>query len=197
MGKLPRVAAVAVALALTACGDDNPTSQGPAPVIDQAFEPGTPTSVVTVGSVGAYAQTFTAGITGTLTSVDLLLSTQGGDDTIRVDVRGTSGGNPNLDDAVVLGSRLIAATSLPAYPSTAFVAVNLASQAILVDSGQVLAIVLIRVAGTGPPDVVMRSESSLAEEYPNGTAMQRNGGSGTAWMSLTYDNFFRTRVLVP
>jgi hypothetical protein len=137
------------------------------------------------------------GKTGTLTSVDLILAEQGLDDLIRVDIRGTTGGNPNLDDGAVVASRVVAASSLPGFSSKSFVTIDLSNQAIPCVAGQVMAIVLIRLVGSGSSDVLWITENTAGEDYAGGTALQRNGGSGTAWTSLPNDFYFRTRVLSP
>jgi hypothetical protein len=188
--------ACALALAFSGCGDDTPTGPLVAPVVDQAFEPGAATALVGIGNVGAYTQTFTAAQTGTLTSIDLILSAQGTDDTIRVDIRGTTAGFPNLDDGVVLGSRLVAAADLPSVPERKFVTIDFIHQGIPCSAGQRLAIVVIRVAGSGPADVLWITENQAGEEYAAGTAMQRNGGNGTGWTPFASDFYFRTHVLV-
>src|SRR5262245_22506753 len=186
--------ACALSLAVCGCGD-SPTGPTTGAVVDQAFEPGAANALVGVGNVGAYAQTFAVGRTGTLTSIDLILMAQGADDTIRVDIRGTSATFPSLDDSVVLGSRLVAAADLPPV-NQGFVTINFV-QGIPCTPGQRLAIVLIRVAGSGNADVLWITENQTVEEYAGGTALQRNGGNGTGWTNIGSDFYFRTRVVVP
>lgn len=187
----------AFALYVAACGEDS-TSPASKPIVDQEFAPGNPNAFFGVGVVGAWAQTFTVGVTGMLHSIDLILVGGVGDDVIRIDIRGTTSGNPNLDDGTVLGSVLVAAPTLPMGPSIPpFVPIDFTSQQIPVIAGQTLAIVLIRVVGSGTSDVFWVGENG-AEEYPGGTALQRNGGSGAGWTALPgNDLYFRTKVLAP
>jgi hypothetical protein len=192
------VFAGAVLLGLSGC-EDEPTAVTPGltTTVDQAFEPGAANALVGIGQVGAYAQTFTVGKTGTLEAVDLLLVSQGGNDLIRVDIRGAANGNPHLDDGVVLGSRLVTAASLPMIPSQTFVTIDFAGQDIPCVAGQTLAIVLIRAVGSGGSSVLWITENEPVEDYAAGTSLQRNGGSGTAWMPFASDFYFRTRVFAP
>ncbi len=193
--RLPKLWALAFSFA--ACGEDDTSSPAPTPTVDQEFAPGAANALVGIGTVGAWAQTFTVGTGGTLHSVDLILAAQGADDVVRIDIRGTTGGSPNLDDGAVLGSVLVTAPSLPTVPSTAFVTIDFSDREIPLIAGQVLSIVLIRVVGTGNADVLWIYENQAAEEYAGGTALQRNGGSGTGWTAFASDFYFRTNVLAP
>jgi hypothetical protein len=194
LGLLRPLLLLVLPLALSACESDKSTGPTPpVPAVDQAFEPGTPNAIVGVGNTGAWGQTFTVGATGTLSSIDLILASQGPEDVIRVDVRGANG-TPHADDGVLLGSRLIAASSLPAVPSQAFVTIDFASQSIPCVAGQTLAVVLIRVSGSGNADVLWITENQSGEDYAGGSGMQRVGGSGTSWAAITGDFYFRTRV---
>jgi len=194
------VLASVLALGLSACGGGNDSSTPPpGPTVDQVHEPGTVGFNVFVNS--ALAQTFTVGMTGTLDSVDLLLQTQSSasDHMIRIDIRGTTGGSPNLDDGAVLGSRLVTATSLPVSPSQAFVTIDFRGEGIPVIAGQTLAIVLMYVSGNSVAGVVWLGEPASVEEYVGGAPFFRLGGSGTAWnvSNPDSDQYFRTRVLTP
>jgi hypothetical protein len=188
--------ALVLILALSvACGSDETTAPAVrTPTLDQVFEPGAANAIVGFATVGAWAQTFTVGLTGTLSSVDLILSSgPTADDVIRVDIRGTTAGNPNLDDGAVLGSRLVSGLGLPENNSSAFVRVDFSAQNIPVIAGQRLAIVLMRVVGTGGSDVLWITENQ-PEDYLGGNGVQRNGGTGAAWTPLVSDFYFRTHV---
>lgn len=193
--KRARLALVLILALSVACGSDEPTAPAVrTPTLDQVFEPGAADAVAGFATVGAWAQTFTVGLTGTLASVDLILSSgPTADDVIRVDIRGTTAGNPNLDDGAVLGSRLVSGLGLPVNNSSAFVSIDFSAQNIPVIAGQKLAIVLMRVVGTGGSDVLWITENQ-PEDYPGGNGAQRNGGSGVAWAPLASDYYFRTHV---
>ena len=188
-----RPVAWVAALALTACDADN--SPAPFATVDQVFAPGAADAVTGIGQVGAYAQTFTAGRTGTLSSIDLILAAQGSDDVIRIDVRSVVGGSPSLDDGVVLGSRQFTASSFPATPSQAFVIIDFRGQGISCVAGQSLAIVVTRVSGAGASAVLWITENQATEDYVAGSGFQRTAGSGTGWTPLANDFYFRTQLL--
>ena len=190
-----RLAMVLMLALSVSCGSVDSTAPAlPTPTLDQRFEPGAANTAGGFENMGARAQTFTVGLTGTLTSVDLILSSgPTADDVLRVDIRGTTGGNPNLDDGAVLGSRLVSGLGLPVNNTSEFVSIDFSSLNIQVIAGQQLAIVIMRVVGSGGSDVLWVGENQL-EDYPAGHDVQRNGGSGTTWTSLTNDFYFRTYV---
>lgn len=167
----------------------------PQPIVDQSFEPGSSNALSGFSNSDSWAQTFTVGVTGTLDSVDLFLESQGALDVVRFDVRGTVGGNPDLDDGLVLGSVLVAATDIPLAPGAGFVTLDFSDQAIPVVAGQVLAIVGIKASGGAPTDVLIIAENNGG--YADGAAFQRHGGSGVPWSALISDFYIRTRVLPP
>ena len=74
------------------------------PILDQSFDPVLPSFSITIGTFGIVpppnnldgAQTFTVGVTGLLTSVDLMVGRDSGSTTedLLLDIRTTSGGVP-------------------------------------------------------------------------------------------------------
>jgi hypothetical protein len=87
------------------------------------------------------AQTFTVGITGQLTSVEVLIGGFNETADLLVDIRPTVNGVPEQDDSAVLGEVVVPGAEVPGYPST-FMDLDFSTQNIQVTSGSVLAIVL-------------------------------------------------------
>jgi len=144
------------------------------PVLDQIFDPGTPPSwQAGIGSPGSpfeldTAQTFTVGLSGTLTQVDVLVKIEtfyGSSATLDWDIRPTSGGAP-LESA---GSALISGTINTGLPLTSyqFVTLDLLPAGISVTTGDQLAIVLSTSFGS------MGWGGSSGDYYADGAAFQR------------------------
>jgi hypothetical protein len=167
---------LAPGLALAGTLDQQQTSTGGA-----AFSIGTNQTV---------AQTFTAGITGTIDEVDLHLgySVSAPTAPLTVEIRSASGGVPTN---TVLASSSIPASSAPA--SSAFVPVAFASQA-SVAAGTQYAI----VASSATPAITNNYEwtdAPSANPYPGGTALYAPPGS-SAWANdTTADVAFKTYVV--
>ena len=144
-------AAILAMLAVTIAA---PTSAHAAPILDQAFVP--PSDMhFQAGIFGApqpfgridLAQTFTVGITGFLSQIDVFVLHSGasGPGPLLLDVRSTIGGVPSESDIAVLGHASIQSDAMPIGPPPlfhAFVSFDLSPFAIPVVAGDVLAIVL-------------------------------------------------------
>lgn len=122
------------AVALVAFG----ASQARAAILlDQYFTP-TPTVYSGVGEADK-SQTFTVGLAGTLSRVELLLR-DGVQGNVLFDIRRTSSGLPIESDADILATAVIPTSSLPA--DGGYVSVDIGSFAVSVSPDDVLAIVL-------------------------------------------------------
>ncbi len=165
-----------------------------APTLDQSFETG-----IQLGVCGQpdNAQTFTVGLSGTLSAIHVKVQkkTSANLDLV-IDVRDTVGGSPTEDDGAVLATTTITASSLPIDTST-WIEFNVASAGINVEVGDVLAIIL-RV-----PDATTNANyfwlSGFSNPYTGGQRWGRGSTLGTSWNG-TYANFgdtdmdFRTFV---
>jgi hypothetical protein len=183
-----------------------PAPSRAAAILDQSFDPGTPSAFAAVfgptSGFGAIfqdvAQTFTVGVSGQLTQIDILMTTRGtppGD--LILDVRSTTAGVPNEDDGSVLGSIVVPAATLP---PASFVSFDLSGAGIQLAAGDVVAFVL------------RSRDSTLGDDYwigggdPGGYAagdafLRQNGSPGTwqPWDGSTnvIDLGFKTYMLVP
>jgi hypothetical protein len=184
-----------------------PVSSQADPILDQEYDPGAisaaagifgPTPPNFSGIYQDVAQTFTVGLTGQLTSVEFLLSSIGtppGD--LILDIRGTTGGVPNENDASVLGSSVLTATVLGS--PAAFVSFDLTASNIQVTTGQVLAIVLRSRDSTLGDDY--RANGDEGGTYAGGAGYLRSQGTGVwdAWETGVgpIDFGFKTYTLIP
>ncbi|MDX2130829.1 MAG: hypothetical protein SFY69_02105 [Planctomycetota bacterium] len=146
------------------------------------------------------AQTFTVGLGGTLTSVDLQLWRS--PSTPLPDVTFTLLGTTPLgfpDPANVLATRTIPITSIPEstfIPDPPFppITVDLAADMIPVQPGEVYAIALTRAGLGSPPWVLWGSSGGESYAGGNGYFIQPNG---QGWQIGDADFGFRTVVNVP
>jgi hypothetical protein len=109
------------------------------PILDQSFEPATLSRFLGIGPGTSGAQTFTVGITGILTEVDVLVERNGGAG-LRFDIRPTVNGVPVENDAMTLASITVPASTVP-FPAS-FLDFDVSSFGILISQGEILAMVL-------------------------------------------------------
>jgi MYXO-CTERM domain-containing protein len=148
------------------------------PVVDQSYLPAVTDSTAEIGSLVVpvdFAQTFTVGVPGTLTSVEVQIARGTGvTSSLIADVRTTTAGSPGTD-AAILASITMPAASVPtsfslfAFDFTAF---NLG-----VNTGDVLAFVLRSADTVDTYDW----NATRANGYSGGGAFVRlnNGSWGT------------------
>jgi hypothetical protein len=173
-----------VVLILLLCGVHH---AGAVPVLDQSFEPQNPLLLLGTASEGNSAQTFTVGITGVLSQVDVLIEQNGPFPELRLDVRPTVDGLPIEDDNAALASVTVPLAAIP-FPR-AFLSFDVSSFGIHVSQGELLAIVLTGNArwygvapGIGTPAV--EGLAPVADDpYPGGAAYFR-GPPGAPTFSL-------------
>jgi hypothetical protein len=190
-----------VVLTLLLCGVHH---AGAVPVLDQSFQPQNPLLLLGTASEGNSAQTFTVGITGILSQVDVLVEQNGPFPELRLDVRPTVQGLPMEDDNAALASVTVPLAAIP-FPR-AFLSFDVSSFGIHVSEGELLAIVLTGNArwygvapGIGTP-IVVEALAPLADDpYPRGAAYFRGPpGAPTFGLpgggSLVADLGFRTFV---
>lgn len=160
-----------------------------AQVKDQVFEPAVPDTIPTIFSNLRWAQTFTVGITGTLTGVDVLVAQMFGPqpEDLDVTIYDTINGQPHA--ALTAPVHLPAAT-IPnvSHPATFSEYAFLHSQfALHVSAGDVLAIVV----STGPTSQYMWA-GALMGGYERG---QLYTTTTTTWAAAgSEDQVFRTYV---
>jgi len=171
--------------------------------VDQEFAPATPNFSAVVGSGNQvdWAQTFTVGLSGRLTGLDLRIGRQPTtQQPLLYDLRNTSANAPTESDAGanVLVSGQLQASEVPtdfelSAPPNVFVHIDLSAAALQVNAGDVLAIVLrsdnpgtaYRWFGVnGPPSI---------PRYSGGDSYHRNL-AGWNKLSESGDNAFRTYV---
>lgn len=173
-------------------------------VLDQSFIPSPAASyqgnIIYRPLDGSYvdqAQTFTVGITGTLTNVEVLIEGFNQTADLLVDIRPTINGEPTLDDSAILGEVAIPASDIPGFPHT-FINADFSTQNINVTSGDELAIVLKIDRSSAGGDYSWRGETG--DLYDSGVAYTRADlGSGYEWFSptsggLTVDYGFKTFI---
>jgi len=140
------------------------------------------------------AQTFTVGITGQLTDVQVLINGFSQTADLVVDVRPTVNGVPVSDDSAILGEVAIPASEIPGFPFT-FVNFDFYSRNIHVTSGDELAVVMRIDKSSQGGDYGWRGDTG--DKYSSGVAYTR--GSTYDWFaptsdSLTVDYGFKTFV---
>jgi len=143
--------------------------------LDQSYN-AAPDAAGQVGFTGgtipvSWAQTFTVGITGQLTGVDILVQKSAPTMPLLFDLRTTVAGVPTLPDS---GANILASLSIPgaSVPSpAAYLALDLTGASVFVSTGDVLAIVL-------------RSSGVITEYAWLGTKADGYAG-GQAWLRLT------------
>jgi hypothetical protein len=157
-------------------------------VKDQAFEPPSPDTILTIFSNYRWAQTFTVGVTGTLTRIDVLVAQlfQAQPEDLEITIFDTSSGAPHvalttpvhLSPASVPIVLHVSNFSDYAYLSAAF--------ALPVTAGDVLAIVV----STGPASEYYWA-GVFAGGYPAGQLYRT---TSAAWVPGSEDQAFRTFV---
>lgn len=176
---MPRRTLAWVALALfaasplVACGGGGGGNNPPAPVavLDQAFEPTSVNNFASCDSGYCPAQTFTVGITGTLTGFDLYIRRIAIAGSVTVDLRATNAGVPLTDDANFYEAFTFDASVLPA--SSQLVHFELTSP-LQVIAGEVLAITL-RDTVYGSGQLVGWDGSAFPGPYASGAQYARVG----------------------
>lgn len=140
------------------------------------------------------AQTFTVGVTGQLTNIEVLIEGFSQTADLLVDIRPTINGIPISDDSAILGEVAIPASEIPGFPHT-FINVDYSSQNIHVTSGSELALVLKIDRSSQGGDYSWRGDTG--DLYTSGVAYTRT--STTDWLApmsggLTVDYGFKTFV---
>jgi hypothetical protein len=143
----------------------------PPGTLDQSQNTGT----ATIGTTADVYQTFTVGITGTLTGVQVYMNGDGSA-TATVAIQSTTGGNPSLTDIVSTASVVPAADGLVDFTFSTGVSVT---------SGDVLAIRINTGASTA-------AWGSSSDAYVGGQAMWLNGG----WQAVPNMADFRFQTFV-
>lgn len=173
----------------------------PTAVLDQSF---VPSSVASYQGNIVYrpldpehvdqAQTFTVGITGQLTNIEVLIEGFNQTADLLVDIRPTINGIPVSDESAMLEEVSIPGSEIPGFPHT-FINADVSSQNIQVTAGSELAIVLKIDRSSQGGDYGWRGETG--DLYPSGVAYTRTGT--TDWVAplsdgLTVDYGFKTFV---
>jgi hypothetical protein len=163
------------------------------PVLDQSFTPSLPTDrVANVGQSNLvdWGQTFTVGLTGTLTSFEIAVRTAaaGATNPLLVDLRTTTGGVPTTPDA---GANVLFSTTVSSGIGTTFTTLTFAP-GLSVVAGDVLAIVL-RSNDPAIPGVY-EWPGTAAGGYAGGAAHLRLGSGAWGTSTSIGDLWFRTFV---
>jgi hypothetical protein len=153
-----------------------------------AYQPHQP---VDAASATGLAQTFRAGISGPLSLIELELSRNvaaGTTEALTVEIRA---GDPM---GALLATASVAAASIPAFPTSAWIPVSFATPA-TVTAGEPYAIVMPPGPFTGATDPSYLWTIAFADVYVNGVAWDHYGDSGV-WESYVFgsDRTFRTYV---
>lgn len=189
--------AFALVLACTA----NPGRAGAAPVLDQQYDPGSSGGSAVVGELPQFnlvfdiAQTFTVGLSGLLTSIDVFM-VKGNNPTENVTLEiQTSAGGIHSSAGTGLGSASLPPSAFST--SGGFVSFDLSSQNIQVLAGQTLAFVLSspqNFSGSNRYDISFNNANG---GYPGGAVCQGNvdtGGCAAIGGDSSRDSRFRTFV---
>jgi hypothetical protein len=147
-------------------------------------------SSATIGGTFSWAQTFTAGISGQLDQVDLLLRRIGDPGDLTVEVRTVSGGVPS---STVLASETVAQASVPTGGVPGWVSVAL-SPAAPSSAGTQYAIVLSAPTADPIPDNSYSWSAKSGDPYPAGQALFSTDG-GATWGAQPADFAFKTYVV--
>jgi hypothetical protein len=143
------------------------------PILDQSFDAPSFLNYGFGGDIGL-AQTFTVGVTGVLTQVDVEIRRDAGIPDLLLDIRPTIEGVPVASDADALASFVIPSAGVPT--DAAFLSTDLSAAQIAVSLGDVLAIVL-RAPGPGGPLNYSWQGSISPPLYGSGSGFFRGGGS--------------------
>ena len=149
-------------------GTDDGGTMGP--MIDQMFDPGAPNQALPISTVDC-AQTFVVGKTGTLVSLDLMLTAAAGSTgTLRVDVRNRAmppdQAQPAEDNVAVLGGVDVDMATLPTTASFVRFEFN---PPVSVTMGDMVAFVVRRTAGTDTAEI----HGDSGDGYPDGAIFRR------------------------
>jgi hypothetical protein len=162
-----------------------------APILDQEHAPVGNFGVLAVANDRTQIQTFTVGVTGVLTRVDVQV-----------------GGNPQTVEDLILSLWSTDGTGLPkdllatasAPPSTThpnfprpFITFDLSMETVAVAAGDLLAIALNSDAPNNPPFFLERYVWEIGGQYTRGTAYTKIGSS---FFEQSEDLHFRTYVIV-
>src|SRR5436190_13386268 len=161
---------------------------GQAGTLDQSQPLGPNTSGAFGGTV-TVAQTFTAGVTGSLTQVNLMLQAVAAPGPVTVEIRNVAtGGVPNAGPAIGVGT--LPATSIPPVTGVgAFISFPLSTPAPVVAGTQYAIVVL------NPNPVSLIVYFSPVDVYPGGVAFQTLAAPGGPFMAVpTVDLAFQTFV---
>jgi hypothetical protein len=147
------------------------------------------------GEMGA--QTFTAGLTGKLDSVDLFISLIGGSATVDVDVRQLTNGLPSNNQSDVLGKSILQASLIPSRDLPDWTKFDFSAQGLVLQKGAQYAIVLSRGAFDNNSVAWFGAEQT----YADGIYYHHNPNSTFSyWYDLDsrgYDLGFRTNMATP
>jgi len=165
-------------------------------VLDQSFVPRLENLSAGANQNADEAQTFTVGIAGTLTRIEVFVYRVGdpGEAILLLDVRPTVNSVPVEDDSQILASADIPVSVLPELP--AFTSLDISAAGLSVAEGDVLAIVL---RSNLPPTSIVywRGDAPGNEDpYPDGEWFTRNRpiGSWTSGVFGPADLGFQTFV---
>lgn len=160
-----------------------------AQVVDQRFDPMPVNTLAEVDEVIDHAQTFTVGVGGRVTALDLLIC-RGFNTTqpLLVDLRRTFGGVPaesDTDLAVVLASTAVPNASVPIH-GVQWVHVELPGSRAIAEAGDVLALVLrpAEPLVSGDDDGYGWGGNLDGDQYARGTRYSRSAPLGIAWESF-------------
>lgn len=151
------------------------------PILDQSFDPGPPGPGSLTAGIGAgfdRAQTFTAGLGGRLTRVEVLIERHPlGSSALLFEVRRTAGGAPLEPDGEPLASLVVPASGIA--PGRQFVGFDLSPSGLIVAPGDVLAWSLRLPGGDSDYTVFGR----IGDPYERGSAFSR-GPVPAMWTAL-------------
>lgn len=161
-----------------------------APVLDQQNIGSVGAAVLTsddsVSGLVLQAQTFTASLTGQLTSLNLALFQFSGQGNVNVSINSVSGGLPTTTS---LGQVSIDSSSLSTDPfMTTLTNFDFSALDVYVTAGQTLAI----VASATTPDTAIGWSASSIDVYSGGENMAYSPSFG--WIYYQGDNIFQTFV---
>lgn len=163
-------------------------------VLDQSQETQTDLSGVSLVGSQFAVQTLTAGRSGLLDQVDLLLTRYGSPGNVTVEIRASQSGTPT---GAVLAFGTVVEASLDGDPYTfEWVSVVL-SPAPLVTSGNEYAIILRDAGGAIFPSDYVVWANAAANPYARGMALTTTDGGVSWYPSPTTDFAFRTYVALP
>lgn len=179
----PRFFAVAATCALVALAAFAGRASA-AGIVDQSYTPGGASASFFIESGQSIGQTFTAGITGTLTGVDVEIQSFGGapSQSVSLEIVGVAGGAPNTSD--VLATATIPPVDIPS--SAGFVHVDLGAGT-SVTSGTQYAIFL----STTAPSCCSGNWATDSQAGYSGGA---EGVINPSWADLSNDMGFITYV---